>query len=715
MEEEGKGRHRFFKVLVGDFARRLEIPRDFLCHIPDVGGRRSDTSVASSAQVMLKHSKWKTWPVELEKVDRRVFMTTGWSRFVEDNSLREYEFLLFRYDMDLHFMVSVFGRNACEKAIRYSGSGAQATGNLEAKLRSDICPSNRRGHSADKLTEIANGLMHSHSLVKTPDQFDTEGFADLHLHEVGGSKDELRTCLLLKGPMEDDKAKTMTEVMRRLHLDKVTIELFCAILCLYKWNVDAAAEDFDICRGKPQTQNQFLKKKLVLQCKICWPPLMSLLQWNSSLDEPNLLSEPLQCDQSAVKRKLVDDHVLCDLSCKQKRRIGKSRTQQTSETPRRSPRLARLNISHDSIESLLKERPEVLESSPTSTIDRVEDRAGQARLLNKKPGSVLQGDCKNMIGSFPQDCKRLKSARGDMVPSEEPAHSEETFEEQINRNALETSESLIRTGVMESSPPTNSKVSAPLKMNELYLTWKPSLHANPIEKILLDIQRDNFLKTISHVQEIVRSHPSDLLCADVIETVVKKEILKWDSCLEDMDAKRIVIAFLEHAKKIKEIHNFNMKIRKEEFSEKLRDQFKWQLNELESGYTNLELDYKKATSDSNIAVSTLEELKKRLQLHTLLDEIKDMQQSLTTKEDEMQKLVHQVAEHESLVQKSLMERVRVKTVLKNYEQILVGLKNRLASAELGVIDVEALVTVEMDNMSKEIEISKGSLLHINFK
>lgn len=268
---------------------------------------------------------------------------------------------------------------------------------------------------------------------------------------------------------------------------------------------------------------------------------------------------------------------------------------------------------------------------------------------------------------------------------------------------------------MESSPPTNSKVSAPLKMNELYLTWKPSLHANPIEKILLDIQRDNFLKTISHVQEIVRSHPSDLLCADVIETVVKKEILKWDSCLEDMDAKRIVIAFLEHAKKIKEIHNFNMKIRKEEFSEKLRDQFKWQLNELESGYTNLELDYKKATSDSNIAVSTLEELKKRLQLHTLLDEIKDMQQSLTTKEDEMQKLVHQVAEHESLVQKSLMERVRVKTVLKNYEQILVGLKNRLASAELGVIDVEALVTVEMDNMSKEIEISKGSLLHINFK
>jgi hypothetical protein len=67
--------------------------------------------------------------------------------------------------------------------------------------------------------------------------------------------------------MDDDKAKAIDEVMRRLHLDKVTIDLFCATLCLYKWNSDAAAEDFDVCRGKPQIQNLFLKQKIVLQCK----------------------------------------------------------------------------------------------------------------------------------------------------------------------------------------------------------------------------------------------------------------------------------------------------------------------------------------------------------------------------------------------------------------------------------------------------------------
>lgn len=155
-----------------------------------------------------------------------------------------------------------------------------------------------------------------------------------------------------------------------------------------------------------------------------------------------------------------------------------------------------------------------------------------------------------------------------------------------------------------------------------------------------------------------------------------------------------------------------MQSRKEEFSRKIQDQLKWQLKELESACTSLEFDYKKVTCDGNIAVSTLQEQEKKL--HALQDETKDLQQSMVM-EDEMQKLVHQVAEHESLVQKSLMERVRVKTVLKSYEQILAEVKRRLASGELGSIDVEALVKVEMDNLRKEIEKSKGKLLNINFK
>lgn len=129
--------------------------------------RTSDTSVASSAKVTLKHPEGKTWVVQLEKVDGCVFLTTGWPKFVEDSSLMEYEFLLFRYDKGMHFMVLVFGRNACEKAIRSSGSGAQATGSIEGKLPCDIFPS-----SGDKLTETANSLTHGHSQVEIPHKSD---------------------------------------------------------------------------------------------------------------------------------------------------------------------------------------------------------------------------------------------------------------------------------------------------------------------------------------------------------------------------------------------------------------------------------------------------------------------------------------------------------------------------------------------------------------
>lgn len=450
-------------------------------------------------------------------------------------------------------------------------------------------------------------------------------------------------------------------------------------------------------------------------------------------------TQALQNYLPAVKSKLVDNHELCDLSYKQKRRIVKSRSQQISETPRRSPRLAHLKNSGGSIESGLKEKPEVLESS------------ARACLLYEKPERVFEGDRQHAIGilglflirthnclltpytavkpicafvgCLSQDFKRLKRTRGEVGLSEKPQHNQENeekidqgnngeiFEEQVDRNAAETSESFMGRDWIDSSPPTKSEVSS-MRIDELCLTWKPSLHTNSLENVLLHIQRDNFMKTITHVQGIIRSSPSDLHCAAIIEAVVQKEILKWDSCLQDVDAQRIVIALLEHAKKIKEIHNFNMESRKGEFSTKLQDQLKWQLKELESVCTSLEFDYKKVTCDGNIAVSTSQEQKKKL--HALQDEIKGLQQSMMM-EDEIQKLVHQVAEHESLVQKSLMERVRVKTVLKSYEQILVEVKERLASNELGLIDVEALVKVEMDNLRKEIDISKGRLLNIIFK
>jgi len=93
----------------------------------------------------------------------------------------------------------------------------------------------------------------------------TIGFLDSH--EVVCSKDYLETYLSQSETMEDDKAKAVAEVMRTLRVDKLTVDLFCAILWLYKWKVEAAAEYFNVCRDKPQILEQSLKQKFVLQCK----------------------------------------------------------------------------------------------------------------------------------------------------------------------------------------------------------------------------------------------------------------------------------------------------------------------------------------------------------------------------------------------------------------------------------------------------------------
>ncbi|CAL4974298.1 unnamed protein product [Urochloa decumbens] len=743
MEEQR--RPRFFKVLVGDFARRMVIPRGFLCHIPEEMRRTagSGTTVSSSATVILKNAEEKIWPVELEGIDGRVFLTTGWSKFVEGNCLGKGEFLVFEYDGNMHFRVSVFGVNAIEKAVWPSaGSGAQATGNFRGGQPCNIFPSSKRGHSSDGLTETVKNLMHSNAKTGTT-QRSTQGDAHISFqdtdgsldpHEIGCSKDELETCLSKKEPMEDDKAKAIAEVVRTLHVDKLMVELFCATLCLYKWNVETTAEDLNICRGKTQILEQSLKQKLVFQLDFVkkqlrrfFPPdVDSESIKKKNLEGPNFSNQPLQCDLTVapVKRRLVDEHESSDLSHKLKRKTVKlQQGSPQTQTPRRSPRLAHLSNTCNNTNKVLKKRAKVLKPPPAA-INQVKDRARKSCWLHEEPDNAVKAVREETIGSLSQGLRKLDFPQCEVGLSKEHEHDQgetrkmldhsndkKNSKEQMEINAAGTSESFMSTDHIESSL-NNSGLTAYSRINELSFTWKSSQHANPLEKILLDIQRDNFVNTITRIQKIIRDDPSDVLSADVIEAIVRIGMLKCDLCLQDRNAQKILNALLEHAKKVKEKHNFSIEMRKEEFSAKLQDLLKWQLRELEITYTSLESDYKKAMTDSTIFFSTLE--KHRKKLHAIKDGIKDSQKDLTN-EDEMQKLVHTVAEHETIYHKSIMEKVRVKMALKSYQQTLGDVKERLTSTEPGPVDVEALVKVEMDNMSKEIQISKDCFLSINFE
>jgi hypothetical protein len=152
---------------------------------------------------------------------------------------------------------------------------------------------------------------------------------------------------------------------------------------------------------------------------------------------------------------------------------------------------------------------------------------------------------------------------------------EEKRIKELKKNVLVTSETFMRTGHIETeSLPINPELISDSRITVPYFTWKPSQQGTRLESISLDIERENFMNTIMHVQKIIWDERPDLQTADVIEGIVRMWILKWDLCLQNSNAQKVVNALLEHAKIVKEQQNFNIEVRKEQFSAKVQDRSK---------------------------------------------------------------------------------------------------------------------------------------------
>ncbi|KAF8678601.1 hypothetical protein HU200_046219 [Digitaria exilis] len=111
----GERRPHFFKVLMGDFRKRLKIPPDFCKHIPWEASRKAKTLREASMAATLEGPSGRTWLVVIRRSAEGTFFTSGWPKFVQDQALRELEFLVFRYDGDTHFTAMVFDTSACER------------------------------------------------------------------------------------------------------------------------------------------------------------------------------------------------------------------------------------------------------------------------------------------------------------------------------------------------------------------------------------------------------------------------------------------------------------------------------------------------------------------------------------------------------------------------------------------------------------------------
>ncbi|XP_020098318.1 B3 domain-containing protein Os01g0723500-like [Ananas comosus] len=140
----------FFKVLLGDFAQRLKIPPNFLKHISTEASRTTNNSKEASKTAILEGPSGSKWHVELGKTAKGTFLTNGWPKFVKDHSMKEYEFLVFRYDGSMHFTVIVFDKTACEREDLFSVRAGRPQ-----KLSSDIHYSVVKNEASEsELTEL---------------------------------------------------------------------------------------------------------------------------------------------------------------------------------------------------------------------------------------------------------------------------------------------------------------------------------------------------------------------------------------------------------------------------------------------------------------------------------------------------------------------------------------------------------------------------------
>ncbi|XP_068654753.1 B3 domain-containing protein Os01g0723500-like isoform X2 [Aristolochia californica] len=164
-QEDRSGQSHFFKIMFGNFTKQLRIPLAFTKHI----------SGKASKRVILVGPSGGIWHVQLDmRSSNDIYLLDGWQDFVEDHSLQEYDFLVFRYDGRKHFSVKIFDKTACEredafiierskrnpkicdgrkKPVRFEKNASLASGHLSQQKSGfeDLkdCPS---VHGVDKVT-----------------------------------------------------------------------------------------------------------------------------------------------------------------------------------------------------------------------------------------------------------------------------------------------------------------------------------------------------------------------------------------------------------------------------------------------------------------------------------------------------------------------------------------------------------------------------------
>ncbi|KAG9444647.1 hypothetical protein H6P81_015987 [Aristolochia fimbriata] len=113
-ENSGDGNPQFYIILLEDFSTQVPLPRAFV--------NRYISKKRKPGKAILQAQSGEIWRVELtgggggRGASRKLYLRDGWESFARDNSLKEFDFLLFEYEGRMRFRVLIFDKNACERS-----------------------------------------------------------------------------------------------------------------------------------------------------------------------------------------------------------------------------------------------------------------------------------------------------------------------------------------------------------------------------------------------------------------------------------------------------------------------------------------------------------------------------------------------------------------------------------------------------------------------
>ncbi|XP_062023517.1 B3 domain-containing protein Os01g0723500-like [Rosa rugosa] len=98
----------FFKIIKTGFnTDDLRIPPKFRRHMLN--------ELSETATLELKGSSKGSWTVQVSQIESDIYFKNGWQKFIKDNSLGDFEFLVFRYERPMHFTIEIFDKTACKR------------------------------------------------------------------------------------------------------------------------------------------------------------------------------------------------------------------------------------------------------------------------------------------------------------------------------------------------------------------------------------------------------------------------------------------------------------------------------------------------------------------------------------------------------------------------------------------------------------------------